>query len=130
MTGGTKFLSVSEVLWIHEDQIERYGGASGLRDMSLLESAVAQPAAAFEGRELHPDLLNKAAANDAFHICCDHPFVDGNKRVALASALVFLELNDVTITDPRGRLYQLMIRVASGRSSKREIADAFRQLQA
>jgi death-on-curing protein len=101
VTGQIRFLSVDEVVQLHEDQIRPYGGASGLRDISLLESAVAQPAATFEGRDLHPDLIDKAAAY-AFHLCCDHPFVDGNKRVALASALVFLDLNGVEVTDRRG----------------------------
>jgi len=119
---------VGEVVLVHEDQVRRYGGGSGLRDMSLLESAVAQPAASFEGRDLHPDLLDKAAAY-AFHLCRDHPFVDGNKRVGLAAALVFLELNGVTINDPKGTLFDLMIEVALGRSGKREIADALRRLR-
>ncbi len=128
MTRQARFLSVDEVVQLHEDQIRRYGGASGLRDISLLESAVAQPAATFEGRDLHPDLIGKAAAY-AFHLCCDHPFVDGNKRVALASALVFLDLNGVEVTDRRGALYRLMVEVASGRAGKREIAEVFRRLR-
>jgi death on curing protein len=127
VTGPTRFLSVSEVLLIHEDQIRRYGGGSGLRDVTLLESAVAQPAATFEGQDLHPDLIDKAAAY-AFHLCSDHPFIDGNKRVALAAALVFLELNGVALGDPESVLYSLMIEVASGRSGKREIAEVFRRL--
>ena len=128
MTGQTGFLRVGEVVLVHEDQVRRYGGGFGLRDMSLLESAVAQPAASFEGRDLHPDLLDKAVAY-AFHLCRDHPFVDGNKRVALAAALVFLELNGVTINDPKGTLFGLMIEVALGRSGKREIADVLRRLR-
>jgi death-on-curing protein len=128
VTGQTRFLSVGEVVLIHDDQVRRYGGGSGLRDVSLLESAVAQPAATFEGRDLHLDLIDKAAAY-AFHLCRDHPFVDGNKRVALAAALVFLELNGVTINDPKGALCGLMIEVALGRSGRREIADVLRRLR-
>jgi death on curing protein len=128
VTPQIRFLTADEVVELHEDQIRRYGGASGLRDISLLESAVAQPTATFEGRDLHPDLIDKAAAY-AFHLCRDHPFVDGNKRVALASALVFLELNGMDVTDRRGALYNLMVEVASGRAGKPEIVEVFRRLR-
>lgn len=128
MTPQIRFLTADEVVAPHEDQIRRYGGASGLRDISLLESAVAQPTATFEGRDLHPDPIDKAAAY-AFHLCRDHPFVDGNKRVALASALVFLELNGIDVTDRRGALYKLMIEVASGRAGKPEIVEVLRRLR-
>ena len=99
-----------------------------MRDISLLESAVAQPAATFEGRDLHSDLMDKAAAH-GLHLCCDHRSVDGNKRVALASALVFLELNGTEVTDRRGVLYGLMIEVASARAGKSEIVEVLRRLQ-
>ena len=128
MTSQIRFLGVDEVVQLHEDQIRRYGGASGLRDISLLQSAVAQPAATFEGRDLHPDLIDKAAAY-AFHLCCDHPFVDDNKRVALASALVFLDLNGVEVTDQRGAFYRLMVEVASGLAGKPGIVEVFRRLR-
>ena len=128
MTPQIRFLTADEVVELHEDQTRRYGGASGLRDISLLESAVAQSAATFEGRDLHPDLIDKAAAY-AFHLCCDHPFVDCIKRVALASALVFLDLNGVEVTDRRGALYRLMVEVASGRAGKPEIVEVFRRLR-
>ncbi len=68
------------------------------------------------------------AAEYAFHLYQNHPFVDGNKRVALAAALVFLDLNGVTITDPDDRLYPLMMSVASGRTQKPEIASVLREL--
>jgi death on curing protein len=128
VTPQIRFLTADEVVALHEDQIRRYGGASGLRDISLLESAVAQPTATFEGRDLHPDPIDKAAAY-AFHLRRDHPFVDGNKRVALASALVFLELNGIDVTDRRGALYKLMIEVASGRAGKPEIVEVLRRLR-
>ena len=122
-----RFLTLSEVLLILEDQIRRYGGDFGVRDLSLLSSALAMPRATFEGGFLHEDLCEQAAAY-AFHICQNHPFIDGNKRVGLASALVFLDLNGVEVEDPDGELYDLMMSVASGRTSKQEVAAMFRRL--
>jgi death-on-curing protein len=68
------------------------------------------------------------AAAYAFHLCQNHPFVDGNKRVALASALVFLYLNGISIADPDDKLYPLMMSVASGRAQKPQIAAVLREL--
>ncbi|MFW5806239.1 MAG: type II toxin-antitoxin system death-on-curing family toxin [Spirochaetota bacterium] len=117
----------SEVLTILRNQIARYGGDFGVRDVGLVSSAVAVPQATFEGKHLHADLY-EMAAEYAFHLYQNHPFVDGNKRVALAAALVFLDLNGVTITDPDDRLYPLMMSVASGRTQKPEIASVLREL--
>lgn len=85
------FLSLEDVLEIHADQIQRYGGKMGIRDQKLLLSAIAQPSSKFDGKYLHKSLHKKAAAY-LFHICMNHPFIDGNKRVALVSMLVFLDL--------------------------------------
>lgn len=122
-----QFLTLAEVLKVHLDQVGRYGGKAGIRDIGLLQSALAMPGASFGGEWLHSDLYTMAAAY-AFHLCQDHPFVDGNKRTALASALVFLGLNGVSLEDPEGRLYQAMMDVAGGRLSKRELAAVFRAL--
>jgi death-on-curing protein len=121
-----RFLTLSEVLLILEDQIRRYGGDFGVRDLSLLSSALAMPEAQFSGAYLHETIFDQAAAY-AFHICQNHPFVDGNKRVGLASALVFLDLNGYEINDPDEELYDLMMSVAAGRTRKAEIAAAFRR---
>jgi len=120
---------MGEVLLILQDQIRRYGGLYGVRDIELLSSAIAMPQTTFEGQYLHEDVFDQASAY-TFHICQNHPFVDGNKRVALASALVFMDLNGVVISDPEGKLYRLMIKVASGKSQKKEIAEVFRALVA
>lgn len=74
------FLSLDEVLEIHEQQIERYGGSAGLRDAALLESAVATPQATFGGEFLHGSIPAMAAAY-LFHLCQNHALIDGNKRV-------------------------------------------------
>jgi death-on-curing protein len=72
-------------------------------------------------------LFDKAAAY-LFHLCQNHCFIDGNKRIGLAAALVFLDLNGVTVGDPEGRLYQLVIDVTSGKARKPEIAAVLREL--
>ncbi len=122
-----RFLTFAEVLIILQDQIRRYGGTYGLRDPALLSSALAMPSTSFEGQLLHRD-LNAQAAAYAFHICQNHPFVDGNKRTALAAALVYLDLNGIEVSDPKGSLYSLMVDVASGRNGKAEIAQALAAL--
>ena len=119
---------MAEVLIILQDQIRRYGGAYGLRDPALLSSAMAMPTASFEGKLLHSDLYEQAAAY-AFHISQNHPFVDGNKRTGLASALAFLDMNGIELDDPEQELYSLMMELAAGTRKKPELAAAFRRLK-
>ena len=121
-----RFLTLAEVLSILQDQTARYGGEFGVRDLGLVSSAIAVPRASFGGRMLHGDLFGMAAAY-AFHLCQNHPFVDG-KRVALASALVFLDLNGIRISDPDGTLYPLTMAVARGEKGKSAIAYTLREL--
>ena len=78
---------------ILEDQIRNYGGAYGVRDLKLLESAIYMPESSFDGKYLH-ETIPAMAATYAYHICQNHPFIDGNKRVALACSLVFLDINE------------------------------------
>lgn len=108
------FLTLAEVIDIHADQIERYGGSHGIRDLNLLSSAVAMPSASFGGEYLHTDIYEMASAY-AFHIAQNHPFIDGNKRTGLASALVFLELNGISVSFQTNNLYDAMITLASGK---------------
>jgi death-on-curing protein len=115
------FFTLDEVLAIHADQIERYGGSFGIRDRGLLESALAMPEATFDGHELHPTLHEKAAAY-LFHLVKNHPFVDGNKRVGLAAALAFLALNDVSVVVTDDELVELVLGIAEGRKSKADVA--------
>ena len=118
---------MGEVLLILQDQIRKYGGAYGVRNLDLLSSALAMPIASFEGKYLHTDLYEQGAAY-AFHICQNHPFVDGNKRTALAAALVFLSLNGIELDDPNEALYELMMNVSSKGTGKVDIAAEFRRL--
>jgi death on curing protein len=90
-------LSVEIVREIHAEAIARFGGLSGVRDVALLESAVAAPQASFGGKSPYSDLAEVAAAY-LYYLCRNHPFVDGNKRAALGSCIVFLRLNGI---DPR-----------------------------
>jgi death on curing protein len=120
------FLTLDEVLEIHRDQLARYGGSNGIRDLGLLQSALAQPAARFAGEFLHTDLFGMAAAY-LFHIVQNHPFVDGNKRVGTVAALVFLELNDLELDAPENALEALVRCVAQGQADKAVIAAFFRQ---
>jgi len=120
------FLSLAEVLEIHRDQIERYGGKAGIRDLGLLQSALAMPAAGFGGRFLLGDLFEMAAAY-LFHITRNHPFVDGNKRTGAVAALVFLSLNGMEIEAGEDIFEQTVRAVAEGKMDKSAIAGFFRE---
>lgn len=88
----TIYLTLEQIIVIHEDQIVRYGGSSGLRDVSLLESAVFRSQSSFGGEDLYPTIFDKASALMR-SLIFNHPFIDGNKRTGTVSMLVFLELN-------------------------------------
>lgn len=120
-----EFLTLVDVLELHADQIRRYGGSPEVRDYGLLESALAQPAARFGGVSLHADVYEMAAAY-LFHLVQNHAFVDGNKRIGVVAALVFLRLNDIHIDAPPGTLYDLTIAVATGQADKDQISHCFR----
>lgn len=121
------FLSLTDAVRIHVDQIQHYGGLNGVRDFGLLESALAMPRASFGGEWLHRDRYEMAAAY-AFHLCRNHPFTDGNERTGLACALVFLEFNGISVGDPGGVLYQAMMETASGSLDKLGLAQVLRAL--
>lgn len=121
-----RFLQVGEVLRLHRELIDRYGGDSGLRDPGLLVSAVEQPRASFGGTRLHPDIFEMAAAY-LFHLVRNHPFVDGNKRVGAASAIVFLDLNGVPLASDEDGLVEVTVAVASGAAGKLEIVEFLRR---
>lgn len=122
-----EFLSVEDVLELHDIQVERYGGAGGLRDRGLLESAVAQPEATFDGKPVHEDIYSMAAAY-LYHIVMNHPFVDGNKRTGLLAMLVFLDLNGISIEHSTDELFDLTLSVAEGKLDKPDIASTLREL--
>jgi len=115
------FLTLEEVLLIHESMIEMYGGSHGLRDEALLDSALEMPKSGFGGSYFHTTLFEMAAAY-LFHLVKNHPFVDGNKRIGLACADLFLAMNDFDLRISEDDAVELTMRVASESVSKEEIA--------
>ena len=122
-----EFLDVDDVLLIHDGQLARYGGAAGIRDEGLLESALATPKATFGGAFVHEDVFAMAAAY-AFHIAENQPFVDGNKRTGVLAAVVFLELNGYFVEEPPSRFYEAMIAIAEHRLDKNGLAAMLREM--
>ena len=116
-----RYISIDEVLELHEDQISSFGGTSGVRDEGLLESALAQPQATFGGQLLHPTITEQAAAY-LYHLAMNHPFIDGNKRTAFAVADTFLRLNGWTLNLTDDRAYDLVMQVARGTMTKEELS--------
>ena len=120
------YLSVEQVLQIHEAQIERFGGSAGLRDPGALESAVARPAMTFGGEDLYSDLPAKTAA--LMHsLVMNHAFVDGNKRIGITAAELFLRLNGYRLDANDAELDELTMTVAKGPLDAEALAIWFRQ---
>jgi len=119
------FLTLDDILESHLNQIDTYGGSHGIRDIGLLESAIAQSEASFGGHYLHADIFEMAAAY-LYHLVMNHPFVDGNKRVGLEAALIFLEINDESLIANDDELVELVLKTTAGQIGKREIAEFFR----
>jgi death on curing protein len=118
------FLTLDEVLEIHAQQIEKYGGSDRLRDAAALESAVATPQATFGGEFLHTSIPAMAAAYQ-FHLCQNHPFIDGNKRVGANAAITFLLLNDWEPVFREDELVDLVMNVATAALGKPELISVF-----
>lgn len=115
------YLSVLEVAVIHARLIQRTGGASGLRDLGLLEAAVARPQATFGDSDLYPSVWDKAAALME-SLVLNHPFIDGNKRVALVATGLFLERNGYTLEATQDEVYTFTMGVAEGAIDRVAIA--------
>lgn len=121
------FLTLDEVLQLHEYQIEHFGGDPDVLDLRLLESAIAQPCATWDGQFLHPDLASMAAAY-LFHIVQDHAFRDGNKRTGAHAAIAFLGINDVDVDYPTDEAEALTLGVAKGEVPKEQVIEFFHKL--
>lgn len=119
------FLTLNDILESHLNQIDTYGGCHGIRDIGLLESAIAQPEASFGGQYLHTNIFEMAAAY-LYHLVMNHPFVDGNKRVGLEAALIFLEINNENLNCSDEEFVDLVLKTTAGQVGKREIAEFFR----
>ncbi len=121
-----RFLDKSTLIIFHEDQLRQYGGKSGIRDMGLLESALAQPEASFGGDYVHQDLFHMAAAY-GYHICQNHPFFDGNKQTALIAMYMFLFVNNYRLKADKKNLFAVMMGVAQGQIDKETLAEFLRK---
>ena len=120
------FLTFAEIIEIHDYQISHFGGASGVRDIELLKSAIGMPSATFGGEYLHPSIIEMAAAY-LYHLVENHPFVDGNKRVGAMAALIFLDLNGYDFDASDADFTAVVLKVASGKMMKSEISMFLRQ---
>ncbi|MFH0898186.1 MAG: type II toxin-antitoxin system death-on-curing family toxin [bacterium] len=121
-----QFLSVAEVVKIHKKMIYTYGGSVGIRDKGLLESAVFQAQVAFGGSYVHQDFYHMAAAY-LYHIIKNHPFIDGNKRTGMVTALLFLKENGCEINLSLREFFTLAIDVAKSKKDKSGIACFFKK---
>lgn len=115
-------ITLIEVLELHRQIIEQSGGVWGIRDLGLLESAIAQPLMTFGGEDLHPSVTEKAVAM-GFSIIMNHPFIDGNKRTGHAATEVFLILNGMEISATVDEQEQIILAVASGRIEREEFVE-------
>lgn len=120
-------LTVEIVREIHAEAIERFGGSTGVRDLALLESAVAAPQASLGGKSPYRDLPEVAAAY-LFYLCRNHPFLDGNKRTALGACIVFLRLNGIEPKADSPEWEELISAVASGTVDREETTRRLRTL--
>lgn len=121
-----KFIPMEIVPIIHADLIHRYGGHRGLRDKNLLESALGQPKMTSGGKFLHRTIFDKAAAY-GFHVCRNHPFVDGNKRVAFVLADLFLQANGWQLNATEQETYSTMMALSAGKLTKNQLSSWLRK---
>ena len=117
-----RYLSLDEVLELHRLTIAQSGGAGGLRDLGLLESAVVQPYMTFGSRDLYQSLADKAAAL-AFSLIMNHPFVDGNKRVGHLAMETFLVLNNHELNVDVDEQERMVLDVAAGIAGREEFTE-------
>ena len=120
-----KYPTLKQVLELHRRVVQRSGGSAGVRDMGMVESALAQPAMSFGGQELHPSLEQKAAAL-GFSLINNHPFVDGNKRIGHAAMELLLMLNGYEISAPVDEQEQFILRIAASEASREELVEWLR----
>lgn len=118
----TKYLTLEEVLCIHDMLIEKFGGSHGVRDLGLIESALARPSAGFGDYEAYPDIHLKSVVL-AHSLLKNHPFIDGNKRTAMMAMEQFLFINGLTITAKKGDICQLALNIENNSLDEQSIAD-------
>ena len=121
-----RYVTLGEVVELHRRLLQTTGGAAGIRDFGALESAIAQPKATFDGRDLYPTLAEKAAAL-CLALVQGHPFIDGNKRVGHAAMEVFLVLNGSEIDASTDVQERVILDLAAGRLDHRQLTDWIRR---
>ncbi len=115
------YLNVPQVLAIHDQAVRRFGGSFGVRDIGLVESAIARPRATYDGNDLYRDIFDKTAAL-LQSLLKNHPFVDGNKRTALSSAGIFLKMNGYSLQNKHEEEVKFAIKVDNEHLSLEEIS--------
>ncbi|MBU4320431.1 MAG: type II toxin-antitoxin system death-on-curing family toxin [Nitrospinae bacterium] len=120
-----KYLTVEQALFIHSRLIDTTGGMHGIRDLGLLQSAVARPQSGFGGKEFYPDMFHKAAALME-SLIKNHPFIDGNKRTAITSAGIFLRMNSYVLETSQKGLEEFTLHMAIGKVSLENAAEWFK----
>ena len=121
-----RYLTLGEVVELHRLVLATTGGTPGIRDLALLESAIAQPKATFGGTDLYPSLIEKAAVV-CFALVQGHPFLDGNKRVGHAPMETFLVLNGTEIEARVNEQERLVLDLAAGQISREQLTDWLRR---
>jgi len=119
-----RYLTLGEIVELHRRLLQATGGAPGIRDFGVLESAVAEPKATFGGVDLYPILVEKGAAL-CFSLVQGHPFIDGNKRVGHAAMETFLVLNGTEVDAPTDAQERLMLDLAAGRIGRSQLTTGF-----
>jgi len=119
-----RYLNETQVLFIHARLVEETGGEHGVRDLAMLESAIARPRATFEGKDLYPDIFTKTAVlMDS--LVNNHPFVDGNKRTGIAAAALFLRTNGYRLVVENLDLERFTFQVAQSQLEVGQMAEWF-----
>lgn len=116
------YTTLEEVLAIHFDQIERYGGSHGVRSLDLLLSSIARPQASFGGSDLYKN-INEKGASIVHSIILKHPFIDGNKRTAITSLARFLHINGFKLSATDEQIVKFMLKVAINSVSQLDISN-------
>lgn len=125
MINAPKFLTYEQIIILHTEQINLFGGHHGVKNSNLVQSAIAQPQAGLGDEYFHKDIYEMAAAY-LFHLVKNHAFHDGNKRIAALAAAVFLQVNGYQIVADEDDFERLVLDTAQSKLSKSEISEFFR----
>jgi death on curing protein len=120
------FLTLDEIMLLHQRLVDAFGGSPEIRDRGLLQSALSMPSAAFAGQFLHTSLAEMGAAY-LFHLVMNHLFVDGNKRTGAAAARIFLKMNGANFDPDETEYGDLVLAVASGKLDKADVIAFFKR---